>query len=224
MSTSFDLNRTGILRVAYQLCGLIPAGEDPDTNQLAVGSDILNLVLKSLQDEGIILSTLSRTTTTLVAGQAQYTTASDTLDIDGGTPYCTNTSGTDLPVRIISRAMYMELPNKTVQGQPTQMYIERGQTLSFFLYPAPDSGWSTITYPRIALLSDMNSSADSTALPSRYLQTIVKLTAADLALRHGLMDKQAVLRQEAEIAKNRVVGDDNEHGNVKFVVDYGIRW
>lgn len=224
MSTSFDLNRTGILRVAYQLCGLIPAGEDPDTNQLAVGSDLLNLVLKSLQDEGIILSTLSRTTTTLVAGQAQYTTASDTLDIDGGTPYCTNTSGTDLPVRIISRAMYMELSNKTTQGQPTQMYIERGQALSFFLYPTPDSGWSTITYPRISLLSDMNSSADSTALPSRYLQTIVKLTAADLALRHGLMDKQAVLRQEAEIAKNRVVGDDNEHGNVRFVVDSGIRW
>lgn len=223
MSTNFDLNRTGILRVAYQLVGITPAGEDPDTNQLAVGSDILNLVLKSLQDEGIILSTLSRTTTTLVAGQAQYSTASDTLDIDGGTPYCTNSSASDLPVLMISRAQYMELTNKTTQGQPTQMYVEKGPTISFFLYPTPDASWTSITYPRITLLSDMNAASDSTALPSRYLQTIVKLVAADLSIRHGYYEKQQILRAEAEVAKSRVVNDDTERGNIKFIPSYGIR-
>lgn len=224
MSTNFDLNRTGILRVAYQLVGITPSGEDPDTNQLAVGSDILNLVLKSLQDEGIILSTLSRTTTTLVAGQAQYSTASDTLDIDGGTPYVTNSSNSDLQLLMISRAQYMGLTNKDVQGQPTQMYVEKGATVSFFLYPTPDASWSTVTYPRITILSDMNSSSDSTALPSRYLQTIVKLVAADLALRGGYYEKQRILREEAEVAKARVVNDDTERGAIKFIPSYGIRW
>ena len=225
MSTSFTLTRTGILRNAYQLCGVVPAGEDPTSQQLAMGSDLLNMTLKALQDEGIILSTLERTTTTLTAGTAQYVTASDTLDIDGGTPYVTNSQSVDLPLLMMSRAQYMELTDKaTTQGQPTKMYVEKGSTISFFLYPIPDTQWISITYPRITLLSDVTSAAGTTGLPSRYLQTIVKLVAADLAMHHGLLDKQQLLREEAEIAKSRVVNDDTERGSVKFIPSYGIRW
>lgn len=225
MSTNFNLSRTGIVRNAYQLCGVVPAGEDPDANQLSMGSDLLNLVLKALQDEGIILSTLERTTTTLVASQAQYTCASDTLDIDGQTPYVTNSSGIDLPLLMYSRGQYMELSNKTTTAsQPTIMYVEKAQTVSFFLYPVPDSQWVSVTYPRITLLSDLSSASGTTGLPSRYLQTIVKLLAADLALHHGKLQIQGVLREEAEIAKNRVVNDDTERGNLRFSVDYGSRW
>ena len=75
MATDFTLNAASIIRVAHQRVGVVPAGADPDSSQLALGYDLLNLIVKDLQSRGIILSTVERTTTTLVVGQAQYTEA-----------------------------------------------------------------------------------------------------------------------------------------------------
>jgi hypothetical protein len=203
--------------------GVVQAGQDPDANQLALGSDLLNMALKALQNEGIMLSKLERTTTTLVAGQAQYATDASTLDIDGGTPYVTNSLGVDIPLVMISRAQYMELTLKSVQSQPTQMYVEKGTSVSFFLYPIPDGNWVSVTYPRIKLLTDMDSGGVTTGLPSKYLDTVTLLVASRLAFHHGLLDKQRALKAEFEEAKARAINDDTERGNVKFVPSYGLR-
>jgi len=223
-STSFDLTRTGIIRVAYQLIGVVPAGEDPSTAQLSLGTDLLNVELKALQNRGIILTKLDETTTTLVQGQAEYSTASDTLDIDSRTPYVTDTSGNDFPVKFISRAMYMRLTEKETESQPSQMYVERGTTISFFLYPTPDASWASITYPRVKLLTDMDSADINTGLRSKYLRGIVFWLAADLAFHHGLLEKQRFLKAEWEQAISEAVNDDTERGPIQIKPDYGYRF
>jgi hypothetical protein len=143
-STSFDLTRTGIIRTAYQLCGVVPAGQDPDTNQLTMASDFLNMELKALQGKGIILRTVEETSVSLVSGTAEYATAADTLDVDSRTPFISDGNGNDYPLRIISRGMYDKLTDKGTLSQPTMMYIERGTTISLFLYPVPDGNWPTL--------------------------------------------------------------------------------
>lgn len=223
-STSYDLSRTAILRNAYQMIGVVPAGEDPDTNQLAMGSDFLNMRLKALQNRGIILTRLERTTTTLVAAQAEYSTSSDTLDIDDRTVYVTNSAGTDLPVKVISRGMYMRLTVKDSQAQPTQMYIERGETVTFFLYPVPDASWVSITYPRILLNPDMDTAAVTSGLKAKYLRGIVLGVASDLAFAHGLLQKQQQLDVAYEREIGEAVNDDTERGPLRFIPDYGTRF
>ena len=95
MSTSFDLNRTGLLRTAYQLIGVVPAGEDPDINQLTMGTDFLDTVLKDIQNFGIMLRKLERTTVSLVAGTSTYALASSTLNqsLAGFVSVVSSTSG-----------------------------------------------------------------------------------------------------------------------------------
>jgi hypothetical protein len=222
-NTAFDLSRTGIVRLAYQTLQVVTAGEDPDIDQLAMGSDFLNVLIKELENEGIYLSKLERTTTTLVAGTAQYTPASNTLDIDQRTPYVTG-DGIDVPVKMITRGEYMALPLKTTQGQPTQMYVEKGQTLSFFLYPVPDSTWTSITYPRVLMLTDMDSAAVTSGLPSKYLATLYLGLAVKLAPAHGKLSMLSALQPLYEQAKGKALNDDTEKGGLRFVPSYGMRW
>lgn len=223
-STSFDLSRTGIIRTAYQLCGVVPAGEDPDTNQLSMASDFLNMELKALQARGIILRTVTETSVSLVAGQAEYTVADDTLDIDSRTPYVSDGNGNDYPLRVISRGMYDKLTDKGTESQPTMMYIERGTTISFHLYPVPDGNWPTITIQRVELLADMDSATANTGLQAKYLRAIVFWLAADLAFHHGLLEKQRILKAEYEQAVSEATNDDNERGPIRFAPSYGYRF
>lgn len=228
-NASFDMSRDSIIRVAFQLVGVVAAGTQPDANQIAMASDLLNMGLKSLQNDGIILRTIDRTTTTLVGGTAQYTCASDTLDIDDRSVYVTTgttgtTQETDLALRPISRGMYMELSLKAVQGQPTQIYVEKGAAVSFFLYPTPDANWTSVTYPRVRLLRDMDTGSVTPDLPSKYLKYVTYMLAADLALHHGLMPKYQALAVTAADEKNRATNDDTERGPIRFVVGGGRRW
>lgn len=228
-NASFDLSRDQIIRAAFRLVGVLAAGSDPDANQCSMASEFLNMGLKSLQNDGIILRTLERTTTALVAGTAQYTCASDTLDIDDRTVYVSTgtagtTSNTDLALRQISRAQYMEMSLKAVQGQPTMIYVEKGVTVSFFLYPTPDANWLSVTYPRVRLLRDMDTGAVTTDLPSKYLKYITYMLAADLALHHGLLPKYQALATTAADEKERAVMDDTERGPISFVVTGGRRF
>lgn len=221
---AFDLTTTAILRNAYQFVGIVPAGQDPTTDQLTMGRDILNLRCTELQSRGIILTQLVMITTPLVTGQAQYATDADCLDIDGRTPYVTTGSGinqVDLPLEIISRGMYDRLTIKTSQAQPSQMYVQRSTAIVFFLYPTPDPSWASVTYPKVTLAPVMSSGSTSTGLRAKYLRALVLGCAADIAFNTGFLDKQQALAAEFERAVEMAVNDDNERGPIRFVPNYG---
>jgi hypothetical protein len=222
--TSFDLSRTGILRNAYQKLGVVPAGQDPSSDYLAMGSDALNVVSQSWENKGVFLARSERTTTTLVDGTAEYTTDIDTLDILVRHPYVTDNSGIDTKVEIITRGRYMEITDKTDTGQPTLMMVEKTDRVRFTLYPVPDSTVASITYPRTLLLTDMDTAANTTGLPSKYLKALIIETAVELCPHFGFMDKMKALRAELNIAIFEATNDDTERGNLRMVPRYGLSW
>lgn len=223
LNAAFDLTRDQLIRVSFQLVGVVAAGTDPDAAQYAMASDLLNMLLKSLQSEGILLRALEQATTTLTAGVAKYTLAPDTLDVDDRAMYVTSGT-TDLRLEQISRGQYMELSLKAIQGQPTQFYIEKTSTVSIYFYPTPDANWTSATYPRVRLLKDMDSGGVTADVASKYLRYITHDLAADLALHHGLLPRYQVLKQTAEAEKKTAVDDDTERGPVSFRASYGRRF
>jgi hypothetical protein len=220
MTTSFDLNKAGILRVAYQMAGIVAPGQDPDSDQLAMGSDILNTQIKALQSEGIILTTVQQTTVSLVAGTAAYTLPGTYLDVDTQKPFVTG-NGINVPLEWWTRGMYMALTVPSTAGQPTSIYVEESNPLVVHLYPVPDSSWTTLTVPTIALLPDLTSGADNTGLKAKYLRTLILGVAMDLALSFGLLARFSALEGQYENAKKIATNDDTERGSVRFIADYG---
>lgn len=222
--TTFDLSRTGILRNAYQKLGVVPAGSDPSSDYLAMGSDSLNVVLKSWENKGVFLSRSERTTQSLTDGTEEYTTDIDTLDILARHSYVTDMSNVDTKVDLISRGRYMEITDKTVQGQPTLMMVEKTDRVRFTLYPVPDSTVASISYVRTLLMADMDSAANTTGLPSKYLKALIIETAIELCPHFGFLDKMAVLREELKLAIFEATNDDTERGNFRLRPRYGLGW
>lgn len=228
VTTAFDLNQDGIIRNAYQMAGIVSPGDEPDTKQIAFGADILNTRTKALQSEGIILRTVTQVQFPLTQGQAKYTLASSTLDVDTAHPYVSNgTPGAanviNVPLEWYSRDMYMKLTVPQIQAQPTSIYVEKTPTISFYLYPVPDGIWTTVTLPIISLLADMSTATDLSGLQAKYLRTLILSVAADLCLSFGgeLMPKWQALTTEYEKAKAIATNDDTERGNVRFMPDFG---
>ena len=227
-NTGWNLDRTGIIRNAFQMIGVVRPGQDPNSAQLTMGTDFLTTILLGLQTRGIQLCRVVETTDTLVAGQATYTCASNTIDIDEHNPYVTQGTGAqrvDMPLKKISRGEYMSLTIKQSQTQPSQFYVNKGETaVTYSLYPTPDSTWTSITYPRIVIQTDMDNGAVSTGLPTRYLEVVVMMLAAKLAFPHGLLPQQRALQKQADELLEEVNNDDTERGPVSFRPSYGIRF
>ena len=201
---------------------VIGAGADPDTSQLAMGSDFLNTQIKALQSEGIILTTVTQTTISLVAGQATYTLSQSVLDVDTMKPFVSG-NGINVPLEWWSRGMYMALTVPTTQAQPTSIYVEKTEPIKVYLYPVPDSSWTSMTLPTISLLGDLNGGADTTGLLAKYLRTLILGVAVDLAVAHGLLPRAQMLRPMYEEAKTIATNDDTERGSMRFMPDYGYQ-
>lgn len=223
-TTSFDLNQDGIIRNAYQLAGIVSPGDEPDSNQMAFGADILNVRTKALQSEGIILRTVVQTTFPLSQGVAKYALPASTLDVDTGTPYVSNGNGTptNVPLEWYSRAMYMALTVPAIMGQPTSIYVEKTSTISVYLYPVPDGNWPTMTLPIIGLLSDMNLGSDTSGLQAKYLDTLILSVAVRLALSFAPAARYQALKKEYDDAKELATNDDTERGSMRFMPDWGF--
>lgn len=196
-------------------------------NQLSFGRDLLNMGIKALANEGIELRARERYTQTLTAGTAQYSTPADTIDVLSPGAFVTSAAGVDLPLETRSMADYMALTLKTIQSQPTQLYIERGTsagTVTLTLYPVPDSNWASMTYPRVRKLRDADTGAVTLDFPQSYLKALSYMVGADLAESSGLPDKANRLAASFELEKGRALLSDGEKGPVRFVPDYGPRW
>jgi hypothetical protein len=226
LSTSFDLDRTGILRNSFQKLGVVPPGQDPSTDLLAMGSDALNICLKHWENKGVFLARVERTTQTLVAGTAEYTTDIDTLDIHQRTPFITDNSGVDTRVELITRGRWMAITDKTVQGPPTLIMVEKTDRVRFTLYPVPDSTVASITYPRTRLLTDMDSADNTTGLPSKFLRALILETAIELAPHFGAATASVLPLLQTSLAQavSEAMNDDTERGNVRLVPRYGIQF
>jgi len=217
---TYDLTADQIVSLAYQLV----RGEEYQAGavQLAFGRTLLNVGIKALQNEGVQLRTRTRYTQALSAGTAAYTAPADTIDILDGA-FVSDGNGVDLPVAKRSMTDYMLLTNKSSQGQPTQMYVESGTsagTVTFTLYQVPDSNWTSITYPQVRLLRDMDTGGVTGDFPSRYLKALAYMVAVDVAESSGLPEKVSRMTDAFEFHKTRALLDDGEKGPARFVPDY----
>lgn len=219
-NSSFDLNADAIVTLAYQL--VLGFEVNVTANMLSVGRNFLNVGCKALQNEGVELRTRTRYTQTLTAGTATYSAPSDTIDVLSPGAFVSSSNGVDLPIETRSMADYMAIVNKTFQGQPTQVYIERGTvagTVTLTLYPVPDANWTSMTYPQVRLLRDFDTGAVTGDFPTRYIKALTYMTATDIAEASGLPEKASRMRAAFEQEKDRSLLADGEHGPVRFVYD-----
>lgn len=133
-----------IIRMALFDCGLIQAGQDPNSDQLADGMNRLNDMINIWQVDGLKLWLQYDLSIPLVASQGTYTISptgnvvmtKPTRILDNG--YYLYTNGNQRQLTMISRDEYMRLSARSQTGAITNFFVQKNAldlTVYFWLIP-----------------------------------------------------------------------------------------
>jgi len=222
--------RDQLLTLALYTARVLPAGQTPRQEDIALSADYFNLELLALQARSDILQTIPRKSLTLVAGTATYTLPSDTIDVKLGTNdevgTIVPTTGAESQVFAISRAEYLSLAKKDSSGRPTRAYIEKTDVVKMVLWPVPDAYSVSLSYAQVRIATESANGAASIDLQRKWFKAIMLATAAEVARSKSMgVELYGSLRKEANDLFEWLRTSDVQHGSIRTVMSHRVnRW
>jgi len=214
-SADFDLDVADIIEEAYERCGLeVRTGYDAKTARRS-----LNIMFSEWANRGINLWTVKQATLTLTSGTATYSSANglaspmnDILEV------AIRRSGTDYEVDRISRGEYLNVPNKTSTGRPSQFYFNRQRSPEITLWPVPENSTDELVYYYITRIEDADTSQNTTDVPYRFLPCMVAGLAYYLSMKKA-PERVQLLKAVYEEEFQRAADEDEDRVSLKLQPD-----
>ena len=128
-------------------------------------------------------------------------------------------SGTDISISRLGREDYLNIPDKTTQGRPTQFYVDRLITPTLTVWPAPENSTDQMIYYRVKRMDDTDASIDNADLPFRFLPALVSGLAYYLAVKKS-PDRIGMLKDLYEEEFYRAASEDGERVPLRLVPTY----
>lgn len=215
-TASFDLNIDDLVEESFERLGMrMTSG-----NQLKTARRSLNLLFLDWANRGLNLWTIEQATLSIAQGDNELALPLDTINVL--TAVVRDPSVTpliDINMDRISRAEYLNVPNKTTQARPAQFYVERTNAPKVYLYPAADKAY-TLLYYRIRRIQDAGDYTNTTDINFRFLPCLVAGLAYYLSLKFA-PDRIAVLKQLYEEEFARAAAEDRDTASFFIVPDVG---
>ena len=180
--------------------------------QLISARRSLNLVLQEMSLDGVNLWAVDLQSITLVQGQASYSVPSNTVNImDMYISINSNGQTQDRIMAPLGRSDYASIPNKLMQGVPSQFWFDRLVSPTITLYLAPDgNGPYILNYYRMRWLQDADyANGQLPDVHVLFYDALCAKLAAKLALKFA-PDKYMMLKQEAMEAWDKAIGENRE--------------
>jgi len=207
-SRDFDLDFAELAEEAYERCGLeYRTGYDARTARRS-----LNLMFADWANRGVNLWTVKQGTQALTAGTATYTLNSSYSDL---LEVVLRRSGTDYNLSRMSRSDYMSLPNKTTQGRPSQFFFNRQITPEITLWATPENSTDTLVFYYIQRIEDVDTLANTTDAPFRFLPCMVAGLAYYLAIKRA-PERVQLLKAVYEEEFQRAADEDEDRVPLKL--------
>ena len=208
-SKNFNIDVSDAIEEAYERCGV----EVKTGYGLKTARRSLNLLLAEWANRGINLFTIEQVTTTLTQGTANYTLGADTIDI---LEMVVRRSGTDFSMDRIGRGEYLNLPNKTDQGRPSQFFVDRQVNPIVYLWQTPENSTDQIVYYRLVRMDDADTFTNDLDMPFRFFPCLVaglayylsmKVNPERIPLLKGIYDEEFV----------RAAAEDRDRTSLRLV-------
>lgn len=182
----------------------------------------LNLLTMEWANRGLNLWTVEEGSISLTQGVGEYTLPADTVDLMEY--YTRQNEGTssqvDLAMSRVSVSTHAALPNKLIQGRPTQLYIQRSTVAPVIhVWPLPDNDAYKLIYWRLRRIQDAGSTgADTMDVPFRFVPALIAGLAFHIAQKIPQGESRAQLLNAAyEQAFSLAADEDREKATVRFV-------
>lgn len=225
-TAAFNLNLNELIEEAFERAGKeLRTGYDFRTARRS-----LNLMFADWANRGINLWTVEQGIQNLTVGVATYDLPVDTVDLiehvirtNPGTP-----TQADIAISRISVSTYASLPNKSVQGRPIQIYVNRQsgatepsgvQYPQFTLWPIPNqSSTYQLVYWRLRRMLDAGSGVSTQDIPFRFLPCMVAGLAYYIAMKiPDATERLPMLKQMYDEAWQLASDEDREKANLRLV-------
>lgn len=225
-STDFTLTAYDLIIEARKKIGIHETEEPLQADQLTMGKNTLNVMLKAWQVGGVSMSQYTEGEITLSQGDkalqfggsgspAFATVPFDMVDVR------ITRNNTDLPMMELSREEYYAIPNKSQEGYPTQWYYDRqrnGGTL--YLWPAADVTAGTLKFTYIRKIEDMDSNENDLDLPQEWYEAVIYGLADRMAEEYGLINTPLGQRvaQKAALSLQEIKEFDTGEGKGSLTI------
>jgi hypothetical protein len=214
MVTATQTNEA-ICRAALRKIGVVAVDETPTADEIELARVNLERMLKSWQNRGYMLWTVTSATVNLTTALSYSLTPARPVEIQNVN---FRRAGIDLPMIELNRQEYDRLPNKSAKGTPTQWYYDRQKEAgTLYIWPslAVAAGETLeITYVREVADVVLDQPVD---VPSEWWDAVVYGLAARLGDDFGIVNLTNVINLAVATLQNALASD--REGSVYFVGD-----
>jgi len=160
-SKNFELDVSDYIEEAFERCGVeVRTGYDLKTAKRS-----LNLLLADWANRGLNQWTIKQTTVTCVSGTADYTLDADTIDI---LSVVVRRDNTDYGIERLSRDEYLNIPDKTSTGRPSQFFLDRQITPVLKVWTTPENSTDQLIFDRLVRIDDADTFTNTMEVPFRF--------------------------------------------------------
>ena len=213
-STNFELDVAEYIEEAFERCGLeAKTGYDLQTARRS-----MNIMLAEWANRGLNQWTIEQRTQALTASDSEYSLGTDLIDI---LSLVVRRSGTDFTMTRISRDAFLNLPNKTSTGRPTQYFLDRQITPNLKLFPTPENSTDVIVYDALTRIQDADAQVNTMEIPFRFFPCLTAGLAYYIAMKRA-PDRIQLLKTVYEEEFERAMAEDRDRSafNVVPKLDY----
>ena len=208
---NFNLDIDEVIQEATEMIG----GEQTLGHEPQSARRSINLMLNDWQNRGILLWKTYTTAVTVSTSVTAYDLSSSTTD---ALQINLRRDSTDIQLQRLSFEEYLNVPNKTQTGRPTQYTVKRDlANPTIHLYPIPDNTTDILQIEAIRQVEDVNKSAEQNAdAPVRFLPALTCGLSYYLSMkRPGIpMDRIAMLKVNYEEKLSNALSEDRERANL----------
>ncbi len=107
----------------------------------------------------------------------------------------------DVPISIIAREEYFDLPNKSITGNPTQIYYN--PTLgngTIYIWPTPSTVSEALDFTFESSIEDFDSIVNTPDFPQEWLAALAFNLASDILTEYGIVDPATISRIDTKAA------------------------
>ena len=211
-STDFELDVADYIEEAFERCGLeVRTGYDLKTAKRS-----LNLMLAEWANRGLNQWTIEQRSFTTTQGTSETALGTDVIDI---LSVIVRRSGTDFAIDRLSRDEFLNIPNKTTQGRPTQFLLDRQITPNLKIWPTPENSTDVVIYNALTRVQDADTQVNTLEVPFRFYPCLAAGLAYYIAMKRApqrLQLLKAVYEEEFE----RAMTEDRDRASFNVVPQY----
>lgn len=217
-TTVFDLQIDELIEEAFERCGM----QMTNGNQLKTARRSLNLMFLEWANRGLNLWTIELATYNLLKGEQSISLDPDTVNVLSAVIRDFSQSPpVDIVIDRISRAEYLNIPDKSTEARPAQYYVERTNIPKVYMYPAPNgTSLYQLRYYRIKRMDDAGSYSNTADVNFRFLPCLAAGLAYYLSLKY-VPERTQALKALYEEEFARAAAEDRDIASAFFVPDVG---